>query len=491
MPEYSNFILGAYESQSPLAACQQTVNYYPERVETPGARNPYALYPSPGQQTFLTATDINGRGAFTMAGRTHMVIGGNIYEVFAGATATLRGAVTQDSNLAGMTYNGSAGNQILVSSGGLLSYLSLTTNAVTAVSGTGATSFTHVGMVDGFFAALDVNSNRIFVSPLNDTGAVWDITQFIQRTTQPDPWKAMIVIPPDIWAIGEITGDVLYDAGTSPFPLAPRPGITFRYGIIAPFSLASLGNTVIWLARDKDGAGVVVQTRGYQPQPISDKALENAIANYARAGTIADAEGFTLQMQGHQWYVLNFPTAGRTWVYDTSTGFWLQWGRWNSATHDYETWSPRVHTYAFGKHLVGERSSGRISTLDVTFGTESNGDAIRRVLVPPPLWVSPDADRLYIGRFEVVLQNGLGTQTGQGSNPLVMLDVSRDTQTWSNQRTCSAGRAGDFLNRVFWLRNGESTLLWVPRITVSDPIPWRIIGAEYDGKGVRSAGRAA
>ena len=469
--DYRNFILGAYQSQSPLAACQQVINWYPEAMETPGARNQYALYPTPGQETFLTTTDIGSRGMLTIADRTHGVTGSGAYEFFETGMATKRGTVAVDKNPAGMTYNGLAGNQLLISSGGLLYYLDLASNTVTAVTGTSATSFTHVGMVDGFFCALDVDSNRIFVSPLNDAGAVWDITQFIQRTTQPDPWKAMVVIPPDIWAIGELTGDVLYDAGTSPFPLAPRPGITFRYGIIAPFSIASIGNTVLWLARDKDGAGVVVQTRGYQPQPISNKALETEISNYARTSTITDAEGWTYQQEGHQFYVLNFPSVPATWAFDTSTSMWSRRGTWNPEVNDFDVWSPRTHTYAFGRHLVGDRTSGRLSVLDVTFGTESNGDAIRRVLVPAPLWCDPNEQRLYMSRFEVILQNGLGTQTGQGSAPVAMLETSHDAVTWSNQRTCSAGRAGQYMNRVFWLRNGASTLLWVPRLTVSDPIP--------------------
>ncbi len=492
MADYPNFIGWAYQSQSPLMACQQLINWYPEKVETPGARGPLALYPTPGQSTYLTTSDTNGRALFTIADRTHAVMGASVYEVFAGSAATKRGAITQDSNPAKMTYNGLAGNQLLISSGGLLYYLDLATNTITQVTGLSAyTSFTHIGMVDGFFCALDVASNRIFVSPLNDTTATWDLTQFIQRTTQPDPWKAMIVIPPDIWAVGEETGDVLYDAGSSPFPLAPRPGITFRYGILAPFSMASIGNTVLWLARDKDGAGIVVQTRGFQPQPISDKALEAAISTYARTSTITDAEGWTYQQEGHTFYVLNFPSVPATWAYDTSTQVWARRGTWNPARNDYDEWSPRVHTYAFGKHLVAERGSGRMSVLDVTTSTESNGDPVRRVMVPPPLWVSPNASRLFIDRLDVILQPGLGTSTGQGADPVVMLETSQDTQTWSNQRTCSAGKQGEYLTRVFWLRNGSSTMLWVPRLTVSDPIPWRVVGAEYTGKGVRGAQQAA
>ncbi len=485
--EYPNFLGAEYVSQSRLAAFQELINFYPEIVEVPGGRNRLAIYPTPGQQNFLMTSDIDGRALFTVAGRTHAVQGSGVYELVAAGSAVLRGTVAQDVNLAQIAYNGTAGNQLAISSGGLLYYLDLVTNLVSPVTGILALQ---VGMIDGFFCAFDNIQNRIYVSPLNDQTGVWDPTQFIERTTQPDPWQAMVVIPPDIWAIGELTGDVLYDAGSSPFPLAPRPGITFRYGIIAPFSAASIGNSVLWLARDKDGAGVVVQTRGYQPQPISDKSLETAIAGYARDSRIDDAEGWTYLMDGHQFYVLNFPAAGATWAYDTSTQAWSRRATWNPATADYEVWSPRCHTYAFGKHLVSVRASGSINELDNTFGSEADGAAILRTIVPPPLWVNGRDKRLFVNRIDLIVEPGLGLSAGQGSTPTVMMRVSRDTKTWSNQRLASAGRMGYYGQRVFWLLNGSSEMTWQPEFTFSDPVPWRIVGCEIDADGVRGAAGA-
>lgn len=488
--DYAGFIGGNYQSRSSLAACQQVINFYPERVEA-SSRTPAALYPTAGQQLFTTTADVVGRAAFTISDRTHFLMGGGFYEVFSTGTSTKRGTVAQDSRQGRISYNGNAGNQLLVSSGGTLTYCDLTTNALTTVTGVPFSDVTDIGMIDGFFAALDVGLNRIYVSPLNDMLGVWDPTQFIQRTTQPDRWRAMVIVPPNIWAIGELTGDVLLDAGTSPFPLAPRQGITFRYGTRAPASVAVIGDSPIWLATDKDGIGVVVQTRGYQPFPISDKALETAIAGYARASTIDDAEAFVWKFDGHQTYVLSFPSVPATWAYDLSTQLWYQLGTWNAAMAHYDVWSPRVHTVAFGKHLVADHQTGRICELDGAFTTESDGSAIRRVIVPPPLWPESQRKRMFISYFGVVLEPGLGTPDGQGADPQVLLRVSRDTKTWSSQRTCSAGRQGDYGKRVCWWQNGSSTLLWVPELVFSDPVQWRVIGAEFEGKNVRGPARSA
>lgn len=490
--EYPNFLGGSYTSQSPIADLARTVNWYPERVEGPGARAPLALYPTPGQQTYTSVSDLSGRGALTIASRTHMVMGGAVYEIFSPASATKRGSVVQDGNLASLSYNGSAGNRICIASGGTLYYLNLTTNVVSAV--TGVTTALQVGMIDGFFVAFDTTTNRIYVSPLNDTTGVWDPTQFAQRSTQPDPWKAMIVIPPDIWLIGESTGDVWYDAGTSPFPLAPRVGVTFRYGIVAPFSLAAINGIPIWLARDELGSGVVVQARGYSPQPVSNKAVEAALSSYARTSTITDAEALVYEQEGHTFYVLRFPSANKTWVYDPSLPPALAWherSTRNITTGQDDAWKVRVHTYAFGLHLVADPTTGNINVLDVTYGTEADGGPIRRLRIPPALFVDERKQRLFISRFEPIFEPGLGTNSGQGLTPTAMLRTTKDGKTWSNERTASAGAMGNYSQRTYWLRNGSSTFVWAPELSVSDPIPWRLLGAEIEGRHIRGVGAQA
>lgn len=486
--QYPGFVGGNYVAQSPLAAAQQVINFYPELTAAP-SRSPGAYYPTPGMSTLIQFPFANeiGRAAFTVNGRTWFVMGGGVYEIFANPSAVQRGAVPYDNLQAQIAYNGSIGNQLCIASGGQLTYLDLATNVMIAVSGVTFTNPIQVGAIDGFLVALDVGQNRLYVSPLNDAGAVWDPTQFIQRTTQPDMWRALAIVPPNIWAIGELTGDVLFDAGTSPFPLAPRPGITFRYGTHAPFSVATIGDSVLWLATDKDGAGVVVQTVGYSPTPISDKALEFEIATWQREFGIDDAEAFVYKENGHQYYVLQFPSVPATRVYDTSTRLWHKRGTWNYSTGSYDLWAPRVCTSAFGKHLVAMNvatsSSGFIAEMSTNIFTEYTGNVIRRVIIPPPLWSDSRSKRLFIRRLELILEPGTATISGI---PQVMLRTSRDTKTWSNERRCGAGAMGEYGTRVFWLQNGSSTMLFQPEFVFSDYVPWRVIGAEFDGSGVMS-----
>lgn len=488
--DYPGFIGGHFVAQSSLAASRQVINFYPEQTNTQ-SRSVGAFYPTPGMLSLIQFPygDAIGRAAFSMSGRVWFIMGGGVYEIFANPKAVKMGTVPYANNqLAQITTN-----QLVncIASGGILTYLDLTSGAMTAVSGVTFTNVNKVGMIDGFFVALDEGQNRIYVSPLFDSAGVWDPTQFIRRTTQPDPWRALCVIPPNIWAIGELTGDILFDAGTSPFPLAPRPGITYRYGTKAPNSVASFGDSVFWLANDKDGNGVVVQTVGYTPTPISDKALEYEIAQWERAGLTSDAEAFTYKENGSAFYVLTFPSVPTTRAYNISARLWDKRGRWNQGTGSYDAWAPRVHTVGFGKHLVASSSptfsSGFISELSTDIPVESDGHFIRRVLVPPPIWSSSGGKRMFIRRLQLLVESGASTLQG---TPRVMLRTSHDTKTWSNERLCSIGGQGEFQKLAFWLQNGASTMLFQPEFVFSDAYPWRVIGAEIDVTGQRSDGPA-
>ena len=87
----------------------------------------------------------------------------------------------------------------------------------------------------------------------------------------------------------------------------------------------------------------------------------------------------------------------------------------------------------------------------------------------------------------VLLQTGVGLSgSGQGSDPECMLRYSNDAgQTWSNEVTTKAGKQGEFQTRVLFNRLGQSrggrrVFEW----SASDPVPWRLVGAELPGADV-------
>ena len=84
--------------------------------------------------------------------------------------------------------------------------------------------------------------------------------------------------------------------------------------------------------------------------------------------------------------------------------------------------------------------------------------------------------------FQLLLEGGVGLNTGQGSDPQVMLRVSKDFgQTWSNEMWRSMGKIGKYATRVLWRRLGKARD-WVFEVTISDPVKVVIIGANIKGR---------
>jgi hypothetical protein len=292
----------------------------------------------------------------------------------------------------------------------------------------------------------------------------------------PDPWQSMLVDGNrQIWLLGTQTGEVWYDSGASPQPFAPIPGAVFRYGVSSPWAASLAGPNVVWSSRNQEGEGLIVAARGYTPAAIGTYAVSKRMSDYQRAGSIDDAEAWSYQQEGHTFVNFSFPKANATWTMDVERPTWHERGKWNPGLNRYDIWSPRVHCYAFGKHLVGDRSTGKIAIMDVAYSSEVDESAIRRLRIAPGL--NKEHARLPYDVFELLIEPGLGLVAGQGENPLVMLRTSDDGgKTWGAQRQASAGRMGQYKKRVYWTRLGTSSARCF-EVTVSDPIPWRIVDA--------------
>lgn len=472
---YEGFCGPSYESQSPIADAELCLNWYTEAMESASAASKQVLYPTPGVINFATAlVGSRVRQLYSIIAlnveRCFTVISNALFDVAADMTLTNRGTLAEDTNIATLVSNGDGGGQLFATSGGEGYCLDLVTNLLTNP----VSAVTVASMVDGYIVALDATTSTLKISDLLDANT-WDPTQFAQRSAQPDPWRAMVVNYNEIWLLGSQTSEVWYDAGNFPFPFALRPGAIMQQGIAATFSAAVLDGSVIWLAHNQNGQNQVVAASGYVPTRISNHAMEWQISRYSR---VDDATAWVYEDQGHPFYVLNFPTAGVTWVYDKSTQQWHRRDTWISEENRSDAWHPQCHTFAFGKHLVGDRNAPTIYQMDVTFGLDVDGRAIRRVRRGPPL--GKEMDRLYLGKFQIQMEVGLGVQSGQGSDPQALLRWSKDgAQTWGNYRTRSAGRIGQYNTLVSWERNGMGRQC-VPELVVSDPIPWRITNAFID-----------
>lgn len=476
MARYPGFVGPAYRSQNPIAAADTLINWYPEKIESGTGKATYQFLPCPGFTQFCDlGTSHPIRQQFTLNGATFVVSGTTLYQapfVLGGSATTLATGITNpDDSIVSMAGNGDGGFQIVIASAGILYCYDIRTDTLTQIPDISASFVT---FVDGSFYALNPSTSNLYVSAPED-GSSWDAADVIQRLDNPDKWIAMLLSHGELFLAGSQTGSVYYDSGAADFPFTPNPSGKLQEGILAPNSAQLIDGEAIWLSANALGGAKVVKAQGYNMQRISTHALEYAFSQYS---TLSDADAFTYQEQGHSFYVLHFPTANATWVYDNTTGLWHQRGLWDGNT--FGVMDVRTHTYAQGVHLVGSRSDGVIWQMTSDVFTDTDGNGMFRQRRAPHL--CEELHRTIYDRLQLDMEVGVGLSSGQGYDPLVMLRWSDDGgQSWSNVQTASAGAIGEFKARVIWRKLGQARDR-VFEVSVSDPIGWRLVDAYLESR---------
>lgn len=462
---------GTYESRSVAVDAQKTVNFYVERVESGTGKAKAVLYPTPGLQLFTTLPHGHVRALYTELGRVFAVGGDTLYEVKPDGGAIVLGEVQNDGHRATMRSNGLQGHQLFVVSAGYGYIYDLNTGVfteLTTVPGFPSGQAVTGTFLDSYFIVSTTTSFQI--SGLFD-GLTWDAADKAIRSMGSDNIVCTLQNHRELWVWGDVTSEVWYDAGTANFPFAPIQGVFVEMGCGAKGTPVRFDNTVIWLAANRDGDRICVQAAQYVPQRVSTHATEMA---WRRYGKTDDAIGFAYQDDGHSFYVLTFPTAQATWVYDASTKLWHERAYWNVASGEWEAHLAICHCHAFDKHLAGDRTSGNIYDWNLRYALDGT-DEIRRLRRFPH--INNENKRLIFPRLELEMETGLPTMpaTAQIDPPKAMLRWSDDRgHTWSSEQWVSAGKTGEYSARVHFDRLGSSRDR-VFEVTMTAQVPWRLI----------------
>lgn len=478
-----SFVGPSYVSQSPYADCEDLFNWYVEEIESQGRTTRSAFYPTPGVEEITSGAIPTGTGRahYFENGRQFLVLGKLLYEMSQDGILTERlvtgepfGALEINSFPATISGNGTGGGQLFITSGQCGYVYDLSTNVLTKIAALDGIS-TMGDFLEGYFFSLDVNTGIVRISDLND-GSTWDPTQFIQNSASSDDWISMKVANRYLYLMGKNTTQAWFNAGTFPIPVEPHPSGLMQYGVGAIFSPEVVGNSLIWLSATINGRGSVIRTSGFTPEIISNFALHNAFDSYA---LLSDAIGDSYEDAGHLFYILTFQTANVTWAWDSSSG-WAKRGTWNSGRNAYDLWRPCFHAFAFGEHRILDIRGTGIYRMSKNYYYDVEGILIRRVRRSPA--IVDENNLVFYSKFELDLQPGLADLSGQGSAPVVMLRTSKDNgMTWGNEMEASAGLRGEYQTRVEWNRLGAARRM-VFEVSVTDPIPWRVLGAFVDMK---------
>jgi len=348
-------ILGsAYVARSVNAADNRMVNLFPEIVPE-GGKEPAFLQRAPGLTTLATVGTGPIRGLWTYGDYGYAVSGDTLYKIDSSWNAVAKGTVG-GSGPVSMADNGT---QLFVAAnpqGYIYNALTDVFQQITDPDFPGAGT---VGYIDGYFTFNEPGTQKIWVTSLLDGLAV-DPLEFASAEGNPDNVTAVFVDHREVWVFGTNSTEVWYDAGLLDFPLARIQGAFNELGCAAPYSVAKMDNQIYWLGKDARGQGIVYKAAGYIGQRVSTHAIEWQMQEYAN---ISDATGYTYQQDGHSFYVLNFPSADTTWVYDVATGAWHE--RASFASGDFNRHRADNQMFFNSTTVVGDYQNGKLYEFDL------------------------------------------------------------------------------------------------------------------------------
>lgn len=464
-------ILGqAYTVRTVNEADNRLVNMFLEVVPSEGLE-PGFLSTAPGLRLVATIGSGPVRGLWTFGGYGYMVSGSELYKVTSTYTSTLLGSIS-GSGPVSMADNGT---QLFIAANPDGYVYDSSTSVFQQITDPDFPGAVTVSFLDGYFVFNEPNTQKFWLTALYN-GTDIDALDFASAEGSPDLIVSLIVDHREIWLFGNNSIEVWYNAGLADFPMARIQGAFNEIGCAAPYSVAKMDNGLFWLGSDARGDGIVYRANGYTGARISTHAMEFMISQY---DDISDAIAYTYQQQGHSFYVLTFPTANRTWCYDVATQLWHERAGWDNGA--FMRHRSNCQMFFNAEVHVGDFENGKLYVLDLDKFDDAGG--IQKWLRS---WRALPSGQNNLKRsahhsLQLEITSGIGLNSGQGSDPQIMLRWSDDGgHTWSNEHWVSAGKIGEYSRRAIWRRLGMTTKLRdrLYEVSGTDPVEITIMGAE-------------
>lgn len=453
------FGLGLH-SKSPNVTSNKLVNAYFE-IQKHLNRTKVAIYGTPGLSLFVDKGDTPWRGLhpFPSNSLLYGVHRGTFYDINNAGVVTSRGTIGTTSGRVDMTDDGT---YITVVDGEeIYTYdtSSPATPIAAVVDGDRPTS-PNTCTFQGQRTLTDEDGTGQFKgSGLIDPTA-WLAPDFATAESNPDNLIRIENYRGTVVLFGDYTTEFWGNVGGSGFPFTRILGADVEYGLAARWSLARFAGTFAFLSKNREGQVTVSVLNGYSPPTrISNFEFENEINSYA---AVADATGFGYMLGGHPMYQLNFPSAGKSWLYDGSTEYWSELRYGATGRHRAELGVDFIN-----QTIVADYENGKLYKLEADTYSD-NGADIHMILRGKH--VSKDKKKVRFTRLELGLESGVGLVTGQGSDPVASLRVSKDSgHSYGTANYATMGKLGEYKDRCIWRRLGAGREL-VPEITITDPV---------------------
>lgn len=500
-------ILGqSSEGRSVNVDAGRSINFFPE-LNSKDAKSQLTLVGTPGTSLFKFIGIAPIRGTHVFNDKMYVVSGSSLFEL--DATGAITSTVTttlQTSNGRvsfadnGLSSNGVGGDQLCLVDGVTGYIYNVNTTTFSTIAALTTIQPFQVEYIDGYFVVINRTMTAYCSDPYD--GTTWRGLAFAAVMGASDNIQTLVNTNQQLLFIKEYTSEFWFDAGVptiNGFPFARQPGAVLDFGTPAPWSVARGNFSIFFLASQRIGNSGefvgVVEMSGGSPKLISPPSIVYQIHQMIMDSTITDAFGYCYSDSGHLFYVLTFPTANRTFVYDAATQMWHERSTYTDNPAKINRHCSNTYSYFNNKHYVGDYRNGSILEMSSAYYYDIDLPIISQ-RITQHLYDPEIIDPIYISKLQVDAETGVGGTMPQGvlgvplangsiladgklfagsssymyNDPKLSLAWSKDGgHTWSSEYPRSMGKIGEYKKRIVWTRLGRG-LDRIFRLTCADPV---------------------
>lgn len=438
---------------------QKRTNLYVE-FQQDAEKSNMALFPTPGLLAFVNFGAYPSRGIYRKDNFLYVVNRFTLWRVSNDGSMTSLGALATSAGRVDISDNGT---QIIVVDGPNGYIYNTNTSTFTQITSPNFPGASTVTFLNGYFVVTKPDTGQFYVSSLYD-GLTWAALDFATAESNPDNLVRVLADNGQLVLFGPETTEFWGDSGALDFPFARVGAAAIEWGLAARWSLAKFMDSLIFLRRNRLGAVQVCTLSGYNAMPVSNPEMDYVFSKYSAT---ENATGFSYMVSGHPFYVINFPSANESWLYDGLTKAWskVESGGGRSRAEMQQNFLDRSYATDY--------ENGKLYYFQDGLYTD-DGQTIARELITRHQSIG---DWTCFDELWIEFEAGVGTLTGQGANPQAMLQYSKDGgHTWSNELWVPIGKQGEYRRRAVWRKLGRARD-WVFKFRITDPVKTVFVAA--------------
>ena len=430
-------LTGIYTDNGPDMRVSYPVNLVPT-VEPSGVSNSY-LRPADGVVELGIGPGVD-RGGLEWLNTCYRVMGTNLVSISAAGVTTVLGDVGSGGQVT-MVYDF---DRLAIASGGRLYYYQPSTG-LQQVTDPDLGTVLDVTWIDGYFMTTD--GEFLVVTEIGNPFAVNPL-KYASSEADPDPVVAVIRLRNEVYAVNTSTIEVFDNVGGTLFPFQRIEGGQIQKGAVGTHAVTPFLGALAFVGGGRNEAPSVYIGANGEVRKIATQEVDRLLEGYTAseiAGVLVEARND----KGYQHLYIHLPD--KTLVYDNGASQALGAPVWfvlTSAIDGFSQYRARNFIYCYQKWLVGDPASYRHGYLEDTISTHWGADV---------RWEFGTQIVYNKGQGVIFHEMELAALTGRvalGVDPIIRTSYSLDGQTWSQDKSISAGKIGNRLKRLTWYRQG-------------------------------------